>query len=799
MAIWKPLKIGAGWIPSGIDVHSDGTKVVRMDTYGGYLWTGSAWPQLVTMTSMPVADSGMLLGIAPIELVIAPSNSSRFYMLYNGYVFISGNRGSTWTRTAFSQVASNNVGDDGGNLRAALFGRYIAVDPHKRRCAVRRDVCGERVLFSQCWRVVVNGQRHRRTDEQLREHHRIRSEFDRHQRQDPGRLYLGLRHGCLSFDQRRFVVQLDEQRANDAPAHDLLGCRVLWLAANSGTHTLWKYSGGTWTNPNTGTETNNQSSIVLDPATPTAIYVGNTSGYLTVSTDSGGTWTRSPHTRVATDVPWLANTNETFMSAGHYAWDPTTSRIYFAEGIGVWYATPPALGDNVPWTSQTAGIENLVSQVVISPPSGKPVVGCMDRPAFYIDSPDTYKSHNILNDNAITPINHAYSLDYASSDPTFVCGIFNNGVGGHEESAYSTDGGQAWTQFATKPAHVTDAQFKVGGCIAASTPTNIVWVPSNNASPYYTKNGGTTWTEILRSQGGDLAERDWMGFRLLFLDRQTVCADRVTANKFYMYNYLKGLYVSTDSWRQLVAGVLGRDRQLLLFQRQAAVGARECGAFVFHGRATGRGDGSHPSPRPLKRSTDGGVNWASVANVLEVFDVGFGAIAAGKTYPTIYIYGWVSSVLGVWRSDDSCATWTAVGGTGGFPLGIFDLVKCISGDANDANKVYLGFAGMGFVYGDSLMSTDRVSGLRFGLTGVADASFTGLLDVLGVSATRAYSTRKLRSAYAGSAIRIRRSSDNAEQDIGFSGRIWIRRRSATFVGANSAYVVKMVRSEWQCG
>src|SRR5207344_1611431 len=35
------------------------------------------------------------------------------------------------------------------------------------------------------------------------------------------------------------------------------------------------------------------------------------------------------------------------------------------------------------------------------------------------------------------------------------------------------------------------------------------------------------------------------------------------------------------------------------------------------------------------------------------------------------------------------------------------------------------------------------------------SSFTGLIDVLGVSATRAYSTRKLRAAYAGSAIRIR--------------------------------------------
>jgi hypothetical protein len=43
-----------------------------------------------------------------------------------------------------------------------------------------------------------------------------------------------------------------------------------------------------------------------------------------------------------------------------------------------------------------------------------------------------------------------------------------------------------------------------------------------------------------------------------------------------------------------------------------------------------------------------------------------------------------------------------------------------------------------------------------------------LLDLY-PSAAAAYSVRKLRTAYTGSAIRVRRSSDNAEQDIGFDG------------------------------
>lgn len=55
----------------------------------------------------------------------------------------------------------------------------------------------------------------------------------------------------------------------------------------------------------------------------------------------------------------------------------------------------------------------------------------------------------------------------------------------------------------------------------------------------------------------------------------------------------------------------------------------------------------------------------------------------------------------------------------------------------------------------------------------------------------AYSTRKLRTAYAGSAIRVQRSSDNAQQDIGFTTAGDLDTTALTaFVGANSGYIAK---------
>jgi hypothetical protein len=58
----------------------------------------------------------------------------------------------------------------------------------------------------------------------------------------------------------------------------------------------------------------------------------------------------------------------------------------------------------------------------------------------------------------------------------------------------------------------------------------------------------------------------------------------------------------------------------------------------------------------------------------------------------------------------------------------------------------------------------RVGGQRFG-SGVAP--YVGLLDTY-PNAAAAYSVRLLKSDYTGNAIRVRRSSDNAEQNIGFT-------------------------------
>ena len=95
-------------------------------------------------------------------------------------------------------------------------------------------------------------------------------------------------------------------------------------------------------------------------------------------------------------------------------------------------------------------------------------------------------------------------------------------------------------------------------------------------------------------------------------------------------------------------------------------------------------------------------------------------------------------------------------------IGSTDIVDCKIG-TTQVNKVYLG----------SNLAWEKSSPL--------------LLDLY-PNAASAYSLRKLRTAYAGSAIRVRRSSDNAEQDINFVGNELDTASLLSFVGAGNGTI-----------
>jgi photosystem II stability/assembly factor-like uncharacterized protein len=463
-----------------------------------------------------------------------------------------------------------------------------------------------------------------------------------------------------------------------------------YVTGNDGS-SVWRCFSGSWTNITP--IKNSWGTVIVDPFDSARVIAVRVGGYLDISLDRGATWSgiiwgpdHANH-RVSTDIPWLAWTNEKYMSEGDMLFDPVVAnRVWFAEGIGVWYADiPHALlpPKSITFISQSIGIEQLVANQVISPPGGKPLLASWDRPVFYVDRPDVFPSvHGPDNQDTIVM---GWALDYASTNPTFIAGLFN--WWGVEKSGYSTDGGQTWAPFSTYPPTIANA--KIGGSVAVSTPTNIVWAPANNSSPYYTKDGGLTWAPITIPGVGRIGETGWGG--AYYLTRRIVAADRVVAGTFYIYNYLTGLFRSTDggaSWTLVYSGHIAPWSGL--HPNLQSVPGR-AGHLLF---TSGRQRDAHPASSLFMRSTDGGETWTPVPNVLEVRAFGFGA--AVNDYPTIFIVGWVNRVYGIWQSGDGGRSWDRIGV---FPLGRLDDVTTIEGDKNMHGKVYIGFAGSGYAYG----------------------------------------------------------------------------------------------------
>jgi hypothetical protein len=85
-------------------------------------------------------------------------------------------------------------------------------------------------------------------------------------------------------------------------------------------------------------------------------------------------------------------------------------------------------------------------------------------------------------------------------------------------------------------------------------------------------------------------------------------------------------------------------------------------------------------------------------------------------------------------------------------------------------------------------------GIGLGLTSMRGQK-PSVLDRLSVAAAGSWSLRKMRNGYVGNAVRVRRSNDNAEADIGFklygarSTAYWVDETALlAHVGANSGFV-----------
>ncbi|HEY9651400.1 MAG TPA: arabinofuranosidase catalytic domain-containing protein [Coleofasciculaceae cyanobacterium] len=173
-----------------------------------------------------------------------------------------------------------------------------------------------------------------------------------------------------------------------------------------------------------------------------------------------------------------------------------------------------------------------------------------------------------------------------------------------------------------------------------------------------------------------------------------------------------------------------------------------------------------------------------------------GLIAGTDTATGTFTYTGVLTEGIVLGSDTASATFAYSG----------DLTRTVLGtDTASGTFTYAGVVTGGIVLGSDTASgtftyagqitreyvpgTDTATA-EFSYSGVLTVTEVKLLDSIGNAPYLAYSLRKLRDAYSGAAIRVQRSSDNTQQDIGFTsaGDLDVS-VLATFIGSSNGLIV----------
>ncbi len=733
--IFTPLPIGAGGWVTGMAASNDGvTRLIRTDTYGGYYWdtVKNKWIMNVNSISMPSEDVKIGHEMGVVAIAVAPNDSTKAFMANSSSVYKSTDSARSWTK-----VLRDVPGHSNDYFR--MWGERLMVDPANANTVYYGSQLNGLWVSADggsTWNQNTSLPAGITTNTSVSNANRgclrnptatvngvpLASAGINAVVFDAGKGLVGGRTGTLyAASHGRGVWRSSDggtswsKISNDSQFTSAMRMTVaangdVFATAYASTtevcgdkpSMVWRYRSGVWANV---TPSNSSwSSLASDPSVPGRIIVIAQGGRLAHSADYGGSWTVMGdqwHTITRTtsssgDIPWLAGTlgSTEWMSLGGIMFDPVKpGRLWITEGIGVWYHDVRQLNDYsatrpVDWHSQGRGIEQLVATDVIHAPGGKPNMSSWDRPLFRSESLDSFP----LKYGPDNKFSSAWSLDYSLSNSQFLVSSVasHQWPGDTRQSGYSTDGGQTWTRFGSVPLNSSNAYDSWGfGQIAVSSPDNMVWVPSHGKRPHFTKDRGNTWQAVTLPGVSDYSK---FNDRAYYVKRKIITADKITPGVFYMYGRDLGVFKTVDggtNWTRVNStNITSADMAWNVTMK--AVPTKAGHLFITPGSLDGI------TNQPLMRSSDGGASWSTVAGISNVHTFGFGKSAPGTNYPAIYIAGAVNGVFGFYRSSDNASSWTKLAD---YPLGSLDSYAAVDGDKDVYGKVYIGFGGSGWAYG----------------------------------------------------------------------------------------------------
>jgi xyloglucan-specific exo-beta-1,4-glucanase len=371
-----------------------------------------------------------------------------------------------------------------------------------------------------------------------------------------------------------------------------------------------------------------------------------------LSTDGGASWTDLIGTGRVTmatgGMPWIEQ--QAIHWAGSIRIDPfDPERAFVTSGNGV-FMTRNLSAANSTWTFAARGLEEMVPLDAASV-SGAPLLTVVgDYDGFIHDDPDTSPTGG----RHAPTMGTTQSLAIAALDPARLARVGS-------ELYVSSDGAQSWVS-------VTRPSAAIGGSLALSADGSVlIWGVGSAA--YRSSDLGANWTPVA-------------GWNVNAMP----AADAVDPNIFYAYVPQSGtVLVSNDAGSSFApASSLpnGGARRI-----RAVPGVRGELWVALNGGG-------------LRRSTDSGATFTTVAAVQSCRAVGFGAPQMPGGFPAVYIWGSASGgPRGLYRSVDAGQSFVRINDDahefGGPGNGEF-----VIGDANVFGRVYMSSAGRGLIMGE---------------------------------------------------------------------------------------------------
>lgn len=679
---WSNVAIGGGGFVSGIITSKTEQNVMfcRTDVGGAYRWdaTNSKWIPLLDWNSE--SETGFQ-GVESIAM--DPQASKNVYMLVGTDYFNSGKTAilrSTDYGNTFAMTDVTSQFKAHGNGMGRQNGEKLVVDPNKGSilfCGTRYNGLFKSTDSGANWTNVTttgnatanqNGLSFVLIDKNSATTGNASQTIFFGVSQTSNNFYKST-NGGTSFSLVSGGPALMPQRA--ALASD--GNMYITYADKEGpwnitTGQIWKYntSTGAWTNVTPSGMTAGFGGISVDPNNANRLIASTTNLYWTqfpnsygdrffLSTNGGTSWTDLVGSGITVNpngCTWI--TGKSIHWAGCIEFNPfNTAQAYVISGNGV-FVCDNVNASSTTWKFAAKGIEETVPLDIVSIPGGPLVSVIGDYDGFIHSDITQYAPIHTPNIGTTT------GLAVAATSTSKMVRVGGDNTGG--KMYYTTNQGTSWTQTATINGYKGKVALSANG-------NTILHCPEGSSTLYRSTNNGGAWSTC---NGVSIADA-------------VPVADQVNSNKFYVYNKINGAFmISTDGGANFTtASTLSTYGSPIV---RTVPGIEGDIWIALYGGG-------------LKHSTNSGTSFSTISGVTACSAVGFGKAAPTASYHTIYIWGTVSGVTGVFASIDKGVTWTRANDDaheyGGPGNGQF-----VIGDMNVFGRVYMSTVGRGIAYGE---------------------------------------------------------------------------------------------------